>query len=236
MMISKMSLKLGVSPKLIIKWVAIGLASILFLVFFIRVATFEHAYYNEMEGSERDVIETVVQEEEEPLIEEVPTEEEVIEYTVAADRPRYLSIERLGISNARIIEVGVKSTGELGTPNNIFDVGWYDASGKPGQGGTLVIDGHNGGPHVHGVFKELPNLRNGDIIVVERGDGEFFKYRVVENITVALVDSDMYMATALRTPEAGKESVTLISCTGDWSQQRGTYLSRQFVRAVLVEE
>ena len=158
MMISKMSLKLGVSPKLIAKWVAIGLAGVLFLVFFIRVVTFEHTYYSEMEGSEREVVEVAV-EEEEPLVEEVPTEEEVVEYTVAADRPRYLSIERLGIVNARIISVGVKATGELATPNNIFDVGWYDASGKPGQGRTLVIDGHNGGPHVHGVFKDLPNLQ-----------------------------------------------------------------------------
>lgn len=238
MMISKMSLKLGVSPKLIAKWVAIGLAGMLFLVFFIRVATFEHAYYNEMEGSEREVVETAVkeEEEEEPLVEEVPTVEEVVEYTVAADRPRYLSIERLGIVNARIISVGVKASGELGTPNNIFDVGWYEASGKPGQGRTLVIDGHNGGPHVHGVFKDLPYLQNGDIIVIERGDGAIFRYRVVENIAVALADSDAYMATALRTPETGRESVTLISCTGEWSQQQGTYLSRQFTRAVLVEE
>lgn len=235
MTILKMSLKLKVSPKLIAKWVAIGLAGVLFLVFFIRVVTFESKYYSEMEGSERDVVETAVEEEEEPLIEEVPTEEEVVEYTVAADRPRYLSIGRLGIVRARIIPVGVKPNGELGTPNNIFDVGWYESSGKPGQGGTLVIDGHNGGPHVHGVFKDLPDLKNGDTILVERGDGEAFEYRIVENVTVSLEDSDMYMATALRSPEKGKESVTLISCTGEWSQQQGTYLSRQFVRAILVD-
>jgi len=229
-----MSLKLQVSWKLIAKWVAIALAGILFLVFFIRVATFEDAYYREMEGSEREVTEEVAEEEEEELIEEVPTEEEVVEYVVAADRPRYLSVASLGVVNARIIPVGIKSSGELGTPNNIFDVGWYDASSRPGYGGTLVIDGHNGGPHVHGVFKDLPSLQKGDIITVERGDGTIFHYRVVENVTVPLSDSDAYMATALKTPEPGKESLTLISCTGEWSQQQKTYLSRQFVRAVLV--
>lgn len=232
-----MSLKLQVSWKLIAKWVAIALAGILFLVFFVRVATFEDAYYREMEGSEREAIEEVAEEEEEEeLIEEVPTEEEVIEYVVAADRPRYLSIVSLGITNARIIPVGIKSSGELGTPNNIFDVGWYDSSSRPGYGGTLVIDGHNGGPHVHGVFKDLPSLKKGDIITVERGDGAIFHYRVVENVTVLLSDSDAYMSTALKTPELGKESVTLISCTGEWSQQQRTYLSRQFTRAVLIEE
>ena len=231
MTISKMSLKIATNWKLIVKWIFTAILGILFLVFIVRVAVFEDAYYREMEGSERDVAEQVSEEEE--LSEEVPTEDEITEYTVAADRPRYLSIEKLGISNARVIAVGVKANGELGTPNNIFDVGWYESSGKPGQGGTLVIDGHNGGPHVYGVFKNLPNLKNGDFIIIERGDGEKFRYRVVENVTVALSDADMYMATAMRSPEAGKESVTLISCTGEWSQQQKTYLSRQFVRAVL---
>ena len=101
-------------------------------------------------------------------------------------------------------------------------------------GMSLVIDGHNGGPNVYGVFKSLPNLEVGDIIVVERGDGEVFEYSVVENVEVSLDEADTYMATAMRSPESGKESVTLISCTGEWSDARYTYLSRQFTRAVLV--
>ena len=154
---------------------------------------------------------------------------------VAPDRPRYLTIEKLGINKARILPMGVNDKGELDTPNNIFDVGWYEASGKPGLGGTMIIDGHNGGPHVLGVFKSLPSLAEGDIITVERGDGVVYNYKVVESTTVALSESDEYMATAARSPERGKESVTLISCTGEWSQQQGTYLSRQFVRAVLAD-
>lgn len=212
-------------------WSVLG---ILFLVFLIRVATFEASYYAEKEGSERAIAETAEPEEE--LVEVEPTEQEVREYTVAPDRPRYLTVEKLGINKARILPMGVNAKGELATPNNIFDVGWYEASGKPGKGGTMIIDGHNGGPHVLGVFKNLPSLEYGDIITVERGDGVVYKYKVVENKAVLLSESDAYMATAARSPEQGKESVTLISCTGEWSQQRGTYLSRQFTRAVLVED
>lgn len=227
-----MSLKINLNWKQILKWGAIAIFGIFILVFFIRVAVFEDSYYREKEGSERAEAVTV---QEEPLEEEAPTEEQVTEYTVAADRPRYLSISKLGVVNARIIAVGVKSNGELGTPNNIFDVGWYEASGKPGQGGVMVIDGHNGGPHVHGVFKDLPNLVEGDIIKIERGDGKIFEYKVVENKTVALSEADEYMKTAFKSPVSGKESVTLISCTGEWSQAQGTYLSRQFTRAILVD-
>jgi sortase (surface protein transpeptidase) len=235
-MISKMSLKLGASPKRIIKWVAIvAIIGVLF-GFFLRVLIWEDNYYREKEGSERDVVAEVVEEEpQEELIEVAPTEEEVYEYVVAADRPRYLTIEKLGIYNSRILPMGVNDSGELSTPNNIFDVGWYESSGKPGYGGTMLIDGHNGGPNVHGVFKDLPILTSGDIIVVERGDGAVFRYSVVENVEVPLDEADMYMATALRSPESGRESVSLISCTGEWSAVKYTYLSRQFTRAVLVE-
>ena len=220
------------SNRTIIKWAIWSVLGLLFLIFLIRVIVFENHYYSEKEGSERVVVEA--QDTGEELIEVKPTEEEVREYTVAPERPRYLSISRLGITNARILPMGVNAKGELDTPQNIFDVGWYESSGLPGQGGTMVIDGHNGGPHVHGVFKELPILANGDLIQVERGDGTIFKYQVVENNTVPLSEADQYMYTAAKSPEVGKESITLITCTGEWSQQQGTYLSRQFTRAVLV--
>ena len=235
MTILEMSLRIK-SYSRIIRWVIWTILAVMFLVFLVRVATFESGYYNDKEGSERAVAtqgEVPVAEE---LDETVPTEEEVAEYTVAPDRPRYLSVSKLGVVNSRVLPMGVNPSGELATPNNIFDVGWYEASGKPGQGGTMIIDGHNGGPHVHGVFKQLPELGKGDTIEIERGDGQKFKYVVVENKTVSLDESNRYMSVASRTPEPGRESVTLISCTGEWSQTQQTYLSRQFVRAVLLAE
>ncbi len=217
----------------VVRWAFWSILLIIFLVFLIRVAVFENAYYNEKEGSERAVATQNTESEE--LDETELTAAEIAEYTVAPDRPRYLSIEKLNINKSRVLPMGVKTTGELDTPNNIFDVGWYDGSGKPGHGGTMIIDGHNGGPHVFGVFKRLPELTEGDVIQIERGDGKVFKYIVVENNAVSLDDSNKYMSTAARSPEPGKESVTLISCTGDWSEQQGTYLSRQFTRAVLAD-
>lgn len=221
------------SRREILRWAFWSILFIFGLVFLVRVITFENSYYAEKEGSERAITEDVDTGEE--LIEVEPTETEVREYTVAPDRPRYLTIPKLGISKARILAMGINQNGELDTPNNIFDVGWYESSSKPGNGGTLMIDGHNGGPHVNGVFKQLPSLNKGDMIEVERGDGHIFKYEVVENNTVPLDEADHYMLTAAKSPIDGHESLTLISCTGEWSQQQGTYLSRQFTRAVLSE-
>ena len=76
-------------------------------------------------------------------------------------------------------------------------------------------------------------FRSGDIITIERGDGVIYNYSVVENLEISLDEADSYMATAMRSPEKDKESITLITCSGEWSAVRKTYLSRQFVRATL---
>ena len=212
-------------PKII--WSIIGLALVAFIF---RVAIWEHNYYTEKEGSERAVAESSG-----PDLEVEEDEPDSESYTVAADRPRYLSIEKLGVKNARILEVGINSNGELSTPKNIFDAGWYFASGKPGFGGTMLLDGHNGGPTKDGIFKHLDTLTIGDLITVERGDGEIFTYSVIENASVDLDESDAWMSRVQQSPESGKESLSIITCTGEWSQARNTYLSRQFLRAVLVE-
>lgn len=206
-----------------------GIIALLVVAFIFRVAIWEHNYYADKEGSQRAVAES-----------NAPTDVDETEpnsasYTVAADRPRYLSIEKLNIENARVIEVGINASGELSTPNNIFDAGWYFASGKPGFGGTMLLDGHNGGPTKDGIFKHLDQLTVGDIIKIERGDGKIFNYSVIENASVDLDEADAWMTRIQQSPESGKESLSIITCTGEWSQARNTYLSRQFLRAVLTE-
>ena len=216
-----------------------GIIALILAICLIRVMIWEHNYYKEKEGSTRATATAVTnspEDTEEDVNEEDVTEQQKQAYRVAADRPRFLTIEKLGIDRARVLEIGLTNSGRLQTPAGIYDVGWYNASGKPGQGKTLLIDGHNGGPTKEGVFKHLPELVEGDIIMIERGDGKHFKYRVVENEEVALIDADSHMQKMLTSPEAGKESLSLITCTGVWSQVQQTYLSRQFLRAVLVEE
>lgn len=211
-----------------------GIFVLLLVGFIARVMIWEHNYYNNKEGSEREA----------PLTVQPPNQTELDEtevddkysYVVPADYPRFLTVDKLGIKDARIIAMGVTAENAMDVPNNIFDVGWYTGSDKPGTGGTMVIDGHNGGPNIHGVFKDLPSLTSGDIIKVERGDGKIFKYKVVENKTILLSEANKYMPTAMSSPYNGVESVTLISCTGEWSQVQYTYLSRQFTRAILINE
>ena len=234
---SKRALKLNHTKSTVGKVILITFIC-LFAFFFIKTALWEYNYYNEKEGSERAPVVNVDENantEGLEVDETEVTEEQRTAHTVAADEPRYLSIDKLGIHNARVLSVGLTKDGSLDTPYGIFDVGWYNRSSKPGTGGVLVMDGHNGGPNVQGVFKNINQLYADDLITIERGDGEKFTYRVVDNKEVPLAEADQYMSVAFSSPMPGTEAITLISCIGEWSQTQQTYLSRQFVRAILVK-
>lgn len=150
-------------------------------------------------------------------------------YQVAPDLPRYIRIPKLQIA-ARVKRLGVKSSGELGTPKNIFDTGWYDGSSKPGENGAVLIDGHVHGPSKPGVFYRLPNLLEGDVIEIERGDGKVIKYAVKSTESVSQDNVDM--AKALVSSESGRPGLNLITCTGRFDVRTNSYEKRLIVYAV----
>ncbi|MBR3320053.1 class F sortase [Candidatus Saccharibacteria bacterium] len=228
-------MNLGKGRSLIGK-ILLGVILFALAFFFAYTAIWEYHYYGEKEGSERRVVETVEAAIEAVEVDETEvTDEQRREHTVAPLEPRYLSIGKLGIVNARVLSMGVNKSGELDTPYGIFDVGWYRDSSKPGGGGTLVMDGHNGGPNVHGIFKELYKLDPGDEVIIERGDGTKFTYIIKDNVSIPLAEADDYMEKAFKSPVEEHESLTLISCDGGWNLNLQTYDHRRFARAVLAD-
>jgi len=207
-----------------------------------KVAVWEHLYYSEKEGSIRQPAQEVgiTTPDQDEVDESEVTAGQVLEHRVAPDKPRYISgsfMDRTMGKNvlARVVEVGLTPSGAMATRASIFDVAWFRNSGKPGQGGTMLMNGHNGGPSKDGIFKDLPLIKIGDIVTIERGDGAIFDYAVYEVKILSIEQANKYMSTMMQSPVPGRESLSLISCTGEWSQQRRTYLSRVMVRAVLVE-
>lgn len=169
-------------------------------------------------------------------VDEKPVSQEEIEnYTVPENHPRYISIPALGIMKARVQSVGLTNTRAIDTPKNISDTGWFKESALPGQGyGTVVIDGHNGGVTRDGVFAGLDKLKDGDEIVIERGDGKKFTYVVVENMTESLEDVNKTGMKRLMTPyDPDKEGLGLITCAGNWVPRDKIFDKRILVRAVI---
>lgn len=173
-----------------------------------------------------------------PSIDETPVTQAMINtHDVPASHPRYISIPSLNITSARVQTVGLTKNNLLDTPKNISDTAWYDKSATPGMGyGTVIIDGHNGGISRDGVFAKLAQLKNGDEIVVERGDGEKFTYVVRENKTESLKDANTTGMQRLMTPfDKSKEGLGLITCAGNWVPRDKVFDKRVLIRAVAVK-
>ena len=159
------------------------------------------------------------------------------QHKVQSSYPRFLSIDSLGVKNSRVFAMGVKETGELDTPPNIFDTGWHQDSALPGEGGgALLMDGHNGGPTRDGVFKQLPSLKIGSDIVIERGDGHKFIYRAkrVEVVSLESLNSGG-MSKLTKSINQNTQGLNIISCTGNWIPAQQTYDKRVVVQAELIK-
>jgi LPXTG-site transpeptidase (sortase) family protein len=166
-----------------------------------------------------------------PTYDETPvTAQARSSYVVAPDMPKLLRIPVLGVE-ARVKRVSVNANNVIQAPGSIFDVGWYDGSAKPGENGATFIDGHVSGWAEHGVFYDIKNLKEGDEISVERGDGQTFKYRVV---AVEYFDANnVDMNKTLRSYVSGKQGLNLMTCTGRFNNSQQQYEQRVVVYSVL---
>lgn len=133
-------------------------------------------------------------------------------YAVAPDLPRYIDIPSLSVY-ARVLQVGVTSTGAMATPNNVFDTAWYTGSSKPGEPGAVLIDGHVSSWTTNGVFYGIKNLKKNDMIKITRGDGKVFTYKVVRSRVFDHEKVDMQ--SAINPVESDKPGLNLITCDGD---------------------
>lgn len=161
---------------------------------------------------------------------------QVNEHKVPALQPRYISIPAIGVANTRVFSVGVDSNNILGSPANISDAAWYNKSATPGSGGAVLIDAHNGGVTRDGVFAKLGTLEKGDVIEVERGDGQKFRYEVRENESMPLDEVNATgMKKMMESAESGKEGLNLITCDGKWVPRLKQFDRRIMLRAVILD-
>ncbi len=148
-----------------------------------------------------------------------------------------LVIPRAGIDAPFTIRT-VGSDGVMGNPQGPTDVAWYDFSGKsnalggaPGLGGNAIISGHvdyvNYGP---AVFWNIRNLVPGDEVQIVLDDGSVARYIVEWNRTVDGNSADWASIVAA----TAQESLTLITCTGQFDTSTRSYDMRQIVWAVRV--
>jgi len=141
-------------------------------------------------------------------------------------------LERLVISSvnidAPVVVKGLDENRVMQSPDNAYDVAWYDFSARPGEGSNAVFSGHvdyvNVGP---AVFWRLKDLQPGDRIDVRFADSVTLAYAVtaINTFDAATAPIDQIVAP---TPT---DSLTLITCTGQFNRSTRQYDQRLIVRA-----
>jgi sortase (surface protein transpeptidase) len=152
---------------------------------------------------------------------------------VAGVAPVELQVDSVGVDAP--IELGAVVDGAMQDPSGPWVVSWYDQLGKIGEGGNVVLAGHvdywNVGP---AVFWDVRDLPAGDVIRVVGEDGKNYEYAVqwtqpymAEELTPEVIQNDIVGDT-------GEETLTLITCGGEFNPDTGEYNQRWVVRANLI--
>ncbi len=138
------------------------------------------------------------------------------EPAIAGSPPVQLDIASVGI-HQKIVEVTSHVRSVSGQAVREWDVadyavGHHDASADPGEGGNVVLAGHD---DWHGeVFRDLHNIKKGDEIVVTTADGETHRYRVSDVLLpqiAGLSIQEQIEIGKLIEPTAD-ERLTLVTC------------------------
>lgn len=150
-----------------------------------------------------------------------------------------VQVERLIIPainvDAAVTTKAVAGNGEMPSPDGPQDVIWYDFSALPGLGGSPGVAGntvfaghvdyHDYGP---AVFWDLRHLKEGDEITVRLRNGTQYRYTARSNRVIDPAATPFNEIVA-STPQ---ESLTVITCDGDFDPGTQTYDLRRIVWAV----
>jgi LPXTG-site transpeptidase (sortase) family protein len=132
--------------------------------------------------------------------------------------PTSITIDGIGVDEAPVLDVGVRSDGEMEIPG-ASDVGWYRFNPTPGEAGSAVLAAHiqyNGEP---GVFRYLSDVEVGDEVVVHFDDGSQTGFQIVE---LAQYDKEE-LPTDRVFAKDGEPILTLITCGGDFNRSLNSY-------------
>jgi sortase (surface protein transpeptidase) len=152
---------------------------------------------------------------------------------VAGVAPIALQVPSVGVDAP--IELGAVTDGVMMDPSGPWVVSWYEPLGKVGEGGNVVMAGHvdywNVGP---AVFWDVRYLPAGEVIRVVGEDGKNYEYAVewtqsylADQLTPEVIQGEIVGDT-------GQETLTLITCGGEFDPATGEYNERWVVRANLI--
>lgn len=131
--------------------------------------------------------------------------------------PTGLTIDALGVADARVVPVGVEQDGDMEIPG-ADEVGWYRYGPRPGDDGSAVLAAHIAYDGGDGVFRHLDDIRPGAAVTVDLADGE--------SQTFVVTSVEQYPKDALPNEvfaRRGDAGLVLITCGGGFDRDARSY-------------
>ena len=212
-----MGLKINRKAETATKIVFFSLLGII-LIILVKIYVWEIGYYRTKTVQTRNGEQLIITNLEDPdaPIETAPTKKEMNEHKVANVSPRYLTI---GEKKARVVNIAVENNAMM-LPDNIYDVNWYSATARPGQGKMIIMSGIISGLTAEGAFSALPELEKGKTITIENGEGKKFDYSVTDNTIIDRTDGKNALPT-IQTGSRDKETLLLLALTKKNAESTG---------------
>ena len=168
-----------------------------------------------------------------PVADEVPDSvRDFRSQTKPSSTPRPTRIEIPSIEVASDLDLlDLADDGAIEPPPQWETAGWYRRGARPGQRGPAVILGHVDSTTGPAVFFRLDELDKGDEIHVVREDGSTARFTVRR--------SERYRKARFPTGEVYSPTphptLRLVTCTGEFDQEAGSYRDNLVVFADLIQ-
>lgn len=139
----------------------------------------------------------------------------------------YIVIPKIDIETF-VEHVGLADNGEMDTPKDSDNAGWFNLGVAIGQEGTSVLAGHfNSNDGDRAVFGRLHELIKGDKLYMVDENYKVLTF-VVKNSLIYKEDDD---PTDVFISNDGKSHLNLITCAGNWLANKKTYSERRIIFA-----
>ncbi|WP_033540990.1 class F sortase [Planococcus sp. CAU13] len=145
--------------------------------------------------------------------------------------PARIAIPSIGV-DAVIEATGVLDNGEMGVPEDINQVGWFEPGFKVGAKGHAVLAGHVDSLTGPAIFYHLAKVEPGETVIVTDKDGREMVFKINDKTSYPTDEApiaDIFGASEGR-------MINLITCTGTFNRDTGSHEERLVVTAELVSD
>lgn len=145
--------------------------------------------------------------------------------------PARIEIPSIGVDTA-IEPTGILDNGEMGVPEDVDQVGWFEPGYKTGSKGHSVLAGHVDSLTGPAVFYELENVKIGETVTITDADGRKMVFEIQKKVSY---ETDEAPIEEIFGPSDDR-MINLITCTGDYNRSIGSHEERLVVTAELISD